>query len=100
MASTTKAEWRSLLRPASYAGVGFSVSGTDDSGGRAVVLHSIPGRQNPYPEDMGEAEREIDIEAFIVGPDYMTRRDKLLEALTYHQQFLKKFQIQIYLFAI
>ena len=73
--------WRDNLLPASFRGVQFRVSAHEaDAAGRRIQTHEYPGRDEPYTEDLGRRARAFEIEAYIVGDDYMARRDALLEA--------------------
>lgn len=72
--------WRTRLQTASFRGVEFGVNAASDAAGRQTVTHTFPQRDNPYVEDMGEATRTIQLTAFIVGRDYLARRDRLQEA--------------------
>lgn len=69
------------LRPASFRGIAFSVVQHEAAGGKAVVPHEFPGRDVPYVEELGRNARTFDVEAYLVGADYLERRDRLLEAL-------------------
>jgi prophage DNA circulation protein len=73
--------WKEKLQPASFRGVPFGVETGDLTIGRRGQTHEYPGRDIPYTEDLGRAARKVSIEAFLVGDDYMKRRDKLLAAL-------------------
>lgn len=75
------AGWRDKLRPASFRGVAFEVDAAKRPIGRRVVTHEYPGKNLPYVEDMGKVTREHKITAFVIGADYMDRRDKLLTAI-------------------
>jgi prophage DNA circulation protein len=73
--------WRDELRPASFRGVPFEVVADSGSFGRRVQLHEYPQRDKPWAEDLGRATRTFEVTAFLVGDDYMVRRDALLAAL-------------------
>jgi prophage DNA circulation protein len=73
-------DWRDKLRPASYRGVPFVVESSELQSGRRLVLHKFPNRDKPEPEDFGRELREWTLEAFVLGDDYLERRDRLLEA--------------------
>lgn len=73
--------WKDNLQPASFRGVPFQVESGDLTAGRRVQTHEYPGRDKPYTEDLGRAVRKVSIEAFLVGDDFMAKRDKLLAAL-------------------
>ena len=78
---TARANWRDQLRPASYRGVKFAVSGHEhQAGGRRLVPHTYPNRDTPYIEDMGRKTKGWRIEGFVIGPNYMASRDALIEA--------------------
>lgn len=62
-------------------GVEFGVTDAEGEGGRRTVTHEFPQRDLPYVEDMGLATAKFTIQAFVLGSDYMDRRDKLKAAL-------------------
>jgi hypothetical protein len=72
--------WRDGLRPASFRGVPFEVEGHRYQGGRRVAEHEFPLSDRGTTEDLGRSLRRINIEAFVLGQDYMARRDALLAA--------------------
>ena len=72
--------WRDGLLPASFRDVGFSVEAHENGGGRRIALHEYPGREESFPEDVGRRAQTFQVEAFIVGDDYMERRDALADA--------------------
>lgn len=74
-------DWRDKLVPASFRGVEFGVTKTADELGRRTVRHDFPQRDDPYVEDLGRAPRVVNVTGFVLGPDYMSRRDQLQEAL-------------------
>ncbi|QCO07539.1 DNA circularization protein [Azospirillum argentinense] len=73
--------WRAQLRPASFRGVPFKVDGDELAAGRRVQLHEYPQRDKPFVEDLGRAARKITVTGYVIGPDYMAGRDRLLAAL-------------------
>lgn len=73
--------WRDQLQPASFRGVPFEVIAGTLTAGRRLARHEYPQRDLPYVEDMGRRAREYKVEAFIIGPDYMSGRDQLLAAI-------------------
>lgn len=73
--------WRGNLRPASFRGASFLYDTTEDGGGRRVIQHEFPLRDEPYTEDMGRRARTHTLNAFVLGPDYMGARDALMDAL-------------------
>lgn len=73
--------WRENLREASFRGVPFKVSSHDsETSGRRVHLHEYPGRDRPYPEDLGLKTREFTMQAYVLGADYMAARDQVIDA--------------------
>lgn len=73
--------WRNQLQPASFRGVPFEVVAGSLTAGRRLARHEYPQRDLPYLEDMGRRAREYKVEGYIIGPDYMSGRDQLLEAI-------------------
>lgn len=78
---TKKKNWRDELKPASFRDVPFEVDSDDMGVGRRNQTHEYPGRDTPYTEDLGRAARELTVEAFVIGEDFMEKRDKLLAAI-------------------
>ena len=72
--------WSDRYLPASFRGVGFHVQAHENAGGRRIQTHEYPGRDEPFSEDLGRRARQFSVEAYIVGDDYMERRDALLDA--------------------
>lgn len=62
--------WRDRILPASFRGVAFYVDTIDKAGGRTVVVHEFPQREEPILEDTGRQPRRISVEAYVVGEDY------------------------------
>lgn len=73
--------WRDQLRPASFRGVEFHTVSDSGTFGRRSVLHEFPFRDLPYVEDMGRKAREIRIVGFVLGDDYLTELDALIDAV-------------------
>ena len=69
-----------MLRPASFRGVPFVVDVAAGEGGRRIVTHEFPLRDQPYTEDLGRAAQRHRIRAFVIGDDYQDKRDALLAA--------------------
>ncbi|PHM20931.1 MAG: hypothetical protein CK604_00535 [Curvibacter sp. PD_MW3] len=69
------------LRPASFRGVPFHVEDAGIGVGRRAEVHSYPQRDKHWVEDLGRAPRELTIEGFLVGPDYVEQANRLLAAL-------------------
>ena len=73
--------WRDRLQPASFRGVAFFVDADDASFGRRTQIHEYPQRDKASADDLGRAAREFSISAFLVGDDFMSARDKLIDAI-------------------
>ncbi len=73
--------WKDQLRRASFRGVEFYVEGSEMEFGRRNVLHEYPNRNTPYSEDLGRKARKYTIRAYVIGDDYITKRDALLKAI-------------------
>lgn len=79
--SEESTSWREELRPASFRGVPFLVDESHVVIGRRVVLHEYPLRDKPYAEDLGKKAQVMRFSAYVLGSDYMDKRDALIEAL-------------------
>jgi len=73
--------WKEKLQAASFRGVPFSVEDDEGSFGRRVQTHEYPNRDKPWTEDLGRATRRFNISAYLVGDDYLERRDLLIKAI-------------------
>ncbi|MEM5371362.1 DNA circularization N-terminal domain-containing protein [Paraburkholderia azotifigens] len=73
--------WKDKMVAASFRGVPFEVESDEGTFGRRTVVHEYAQRDKPYAEDNGRATREFSITAFLIGDDYLDKRDRLLEAL-------------------
>jgi len=73
--------WNDHLLAASFRGVPFFYDDTKRSGGRRLVEHEFPQRDDPYVEDLGRKKREHKIAGYVIGDDYIARRDALEIAL-------------------
>jgi prophage DNA circulation protein len=73
--------WRDQLRPASFRGVPFLVESSEQKLGRRAVQTEYPGRDEPFPEDMGRRAWGDSISAFLVGDDHLEEAKRLAEAL-------------------
>ena len=73
--------WRDRLLSASFRGAEFRVeSHTAEAAGRRVEVHEYPGRDRPYPEDLGRRTSQYEVEAYVLGADYDRARDALVAA--------------------
>lgn len=57
------------LQPASFRGIPFAVTRTDEQFGRRIALHTYPGRDTPWAEDLGRAPEVFRISGFILDND-------------------------------
>jgi prophage DNA circulation protein len=73
--------WREDMQAASFRGVPFEVESESGKFGRRGQTHEYPQRDKPWREDLGRGTRTFNIAAFLVGDDYMQRRDALLAAI-------------------
>lgn len=54
---TVTRDWLHTLWPGSYKGLAFEFESETEAGGRGIVIHEFPHRDDPFLEDMGEAPR-------------------------------------------
>lgn len=74
--------WRDELRPASFRGVGFEAVELSGESGRRVVADECPETDTlPPTADLGRRRPSFRLRGFVVGNDYLDRRDRLLAAL-------------------
>ena len=66
---------------ASFRGVPFKVKSSERTGGRRVVRHTFPFRDDPFVEDLGRKERSFKVEGYVLGDSYLAKKDALLAAL-------------------
>ncbi|MGZ5001269.1 MAG: DNA circularization protein [Methylomonas sp.] len=69
------------LLPASFRKIPFQVDSTEFESGRRVQVHEYPQRDKPFVQDLGKSTRNIEFDAFVVGPDYVEQADALIGAL-------------------
>lgn len=74
--------WIDQLQPASFRGVPFHVHSIDVQAGDNVVLREYPFQDLPTVFRMGEAAEEIKFSAYVIGNDYIERREALREVLS------------------
>jgi prophage DNA circulation protein len=83
--SVGEGDKRRELVGARFRGVKFFVDAVERTGGRRIVVHEFPGRDEPYVDDHGRRARTFPVEAYVIGADYLAERDALLEALEDHK---------------
>src|SRR3989338_8034654 len=70
--------WKEQLRKASFRGIPFFVDASSSDFGRRNILHEYPLRDTPYSEDLGRKARQFMVEAYVLGDDYLGKRDALI----------------------
>lgn len=73
--------WRKNLQQASFRGVPFFTKSAAGEVGRRNAVHEYPLRDVPYVEDLGLKGRAFTLDGYVIGPNYMAARDKLIAAL-------------------
>jgi len=74
--------WRDQLKTgASFRGVPFSTVDAQLQIGRRAVVHQFPMRDEPFVEDLGRSARTFSVEAYVLGDDYLDRRNALIQAI-------------------
>lgn len=73
--------WLDNYRKAKFRNVSFFVPSAENSGGRRGAIFEFPNRDIPYVEDMGRKARRHTVDAIIVGDNYMSIRNDLINAL-------------------
>lgn len=66
---------------ASFRGVGFLVDSAERGGGRRVVVHEFPLRDDPFIEDLGRKARSFRVDGYVIGDDYLFQKNALIDAL-------------------
>ena len=72
--------WRHHLRPASFRGVPFEVDSGSAKFGRRNVEHEYPQRDVGHVEDLGRGLRRFAVVGFVLGDNWQSKRDALIEA--------------------
>lgn len=73
--------WKDDLQDASFRGVQFECTSTNDSGSKSLAIKQAPYSNKASVEDMGNDPRKINIEAIYTGLDYKIWLDALEAAL-------------------
>lgn len=73
--------WRDSYQTGSFRGATFRTEFHARTGGRRVVTHEFPGRDEPVTEDLGRTARTFSIDCWVAGADYRADRDALLDAI-------------------
>ena len=73
--------WRDNLQTASFRGVPFQVESDTRTVGRRNVLHVFPQRNVGAVEDLGRVvNAPLSFTAYVIGLDFLAKRDRLIEA--------------------
>ena len=70
-----------LAAGGSFRGVPFLVPRRERTGGRRVVVHEFPGRDEPVVDDLGRQARRFPLEAYVLGDNYLQQKRALQDAL-------------------
>lgn len=74
-------DWLTTLWRASYKGVPFYFEQDGEEGGRGVIVHVFPNRDDPFNEDLGENPRYYDGHAYVHGDDADDQAAALIRAM-------------------
>ncbi len=73
--------WRDQYQQGSFRGAAFRTEAEERSGGRRVVSHEFPGRDDPVTEDLGARAKTFSIDCHVIGAEFLSAREALLTAL-------------------
>lgn len=73
--------WLDKFRSGSFRGVEFKTDSHEFSRGRRKVEHEFPQRELSRSEDLGRQIGKFSLDMLVIGDDYFTQRDALLDAL-------------------
>ncbi|WEI18209.1 DNA circularization N-terminal domain-containing protein [Acinetobacter proteolyticus] len=73
--------WKDDLQDASFRGVHFECTTTNEAGSKALAIKQAPYSNKASVEDMGNNPLKINIEAVFAGENYKTEMDALWAAL-------------------
>lgn len=73
--------WHDRLKTAQWRGMDFLTESHEAKEGQRLVVHELPGRDDPVVEDLGAKARSWRVSAYFIGADYDQGRDKLLALL-------------------
>ncbi len=75
------ASWKDQLRPASYKGVSFFWTDANTTFDPLTVAHKYVYRRQGWTEETGLGPDEMELVGYVLGADYMDRRDRLVQAI-------------------
>lgn len=67
--------------PASFRGAYFHVDMGVRAGGKRLVPHEFPKKNDGYTEEMGRQLKRFTVNGYVVGPNFIFERDMLVMAL-------------------
>jgi prophage DNA circulation protein len=73
--------WRDQIQQGSFRDAAFRTEAEERTGGRRVVSHEFPGRDDPVVEDLGRRAKTFSIDCHVIGAEFVTARDALIAAL-------------------
>lgn len=73
--------WREQYQSGKFRDAEFVTTDSSVSGGRRLAIHEYPNRDKPYPEDLGKKANQFNLSLFVIGDDYMGKRNRLQAAL-------------------
>ena len=79
--------WVQQLKPASFRGVPFFVRGHEQDAGRRVVGDEYPLRDVSDSEDMGRQQEHYQVDAYVLGNDYLAQASALYSACVLSSDF-------------
>jgi len=79
--TTNPKNWRDKFVQGSFRGVTFKTESHEFGGGRRSQVHEFPSKERSRVEDLGRRIREFSFDCLVIGDDYFTQRDTLIEAL-------------------
>lgn len=73
--------WHDRLKTAQWRGMDFLTDSHEAKEGQRLVVHELPGRDDPVVEDLGAKARSWRVSAYFVGLDYDQARNRFLALL-------------------
>lgn len=74
--------WRDQLFSASFNGVDFLCDAHQEKSARSIAIYEYPLSDNHSTKDLGVKAKEYNLDAYVIGSDYVDVRDKLRSELT------------------
>lgn len=73
--------WADRMATAQFRGFEFLTESHDAKGGRRLVVHELPGAEEPLVEDLGGKAWDWKLNAYFIGADYDLERNGFLAKL-------------------